>query len=181
MIPGHHVYHPYNEHSVWGGALVVAAKALVDQCESAATAETERLPTEILRLVDSLRLAYRCLEGAFIRGYSAYDIETAMSVKEELDQQEERLQNHLPGRYVVENDSCPQRYEWGARALVTMQEIHERARELLVHEGGDPTRNHLKVVRVEMCWHIRELCETGAEVLAEAWKQRRSGAAGYAR
>ena len=102
-------------------------------------------------------------------------------VKEELDQQEERLQNHLPGRYVVENDSCPERYEWGARALVTMQEIHERAIELLAHEGGDPTRNHLKAVRVEMCWHIRELCETGSEVLAEAWRQRRSGAAGYER
>ena len=39
-------------------------------------------------------------------------------VKEELDQQEERLQNHLPGRYVVENDSRPERYEWGARALL---------------------------------------------------------------
>ena len=102
-------------------------------------------------------------------------------VKEALDQQEERLQNHLPGRYVVENDSCPQRDEWGARALVTMQEIHERVIELLAHEGGEPTRNNLKAVRVEMCWHIRELCETGAEVLAEAWRQPRSGAAGYER
>ena len=54
--------------------------------------------------------------------------------------------------------------------MAVMEILHDKARDLLRLSRLQKTPSGLKSVQTEMCWHIVELCERGAEVLADAAK-----------
>ena len=89
---------------------------------------------------------------------------------EKMGAQEARLQGHMPGRYIRENDPVPARYEEGLAAMAEMEILHNTARDLLQLSRLQKMPSGLKSVQTEMCWHIVELCERGADVLADAAK-----------
>ena len=89
---------------------------------------------------------------------------------EKVNAQEERLQGHMPGRYIREDDPVRARYDEGLVAMTEMEMLHDKARDLLQLSRLQKMPSGLKVVQTEMCWHIVELCERGADVLADAAK-----------
>ena len=80
----------------------------------------------------------------------------------------ERLQRHMPSKYIRENDPVKRRYSEGVLAMKAMEWLHEKARDLLQMAAQRNIPDHLKAVQLEMCWHILELCERGADVIAYA-------------
>ena len=80
------------------------------------------------------------------------------------------MQGHMPGRYVREDDPVPARYAGGLAAMTEMEILHDKARDLLQLSRLQKMPSDLKAVQTEMCWHIVELCERGANVLADAAK-----------
>ena len=170
MIPGFNIHPVYYEHDTAGSVLVADVRRFTKECQKCATAETEDVSDSVERLLASMELIYRAVETSFLRGDSAYDVRSIRDVAKALHESNTRLQNHMPGRYIRETDPCVERYKHGAKAMSTMNEVYQRALELLSHEGEKPTPSHIKAVRVEMCWHILALFECGTDVIAEAWR-----------
>ena len=56
--------------------------------------------------------------------------------------------------------------------MSVMKTLHEKSSDLLNMAVNPRVPAHLRAVQTEMCWHILELCENGADVLAEAAKSR---------
>ena len=103
-----------------------------------------------------------------MRGGSAYDIRSAQQASEHISKQGERLHQHMPSKYIRENDPVKRRYSEGVLAMKAMEWLHEKALDLLQMATQRYMPGHLKSVQVEMCWHILELCERGADVIAYA-------------
>lgn len=173
MIPAISVHHVYYEHDSAAAFLVASAQEFTKECREFAAAETGGIPVGVERLVGRMEVICKAVESSFLRGYSAYDVGSIRDLAEELRESNERLQRHMPGRYVNERDPCGDRYEHGASAMAIMNDLYESALELLAHEGQRPTPQHIKAVRVEMCWHIRALFERGTDVIAETWRLSR--------
>ena len=174
MIPGFNIHPVYYEHDTAGSLLVASAQHFTKECKKFATAEASDVSDRMQQMVASMELICKAVESSFLRGDSSYDIRSIRDVAKALHESNARLQNHMPGRYIRETDPCVGRYKHGTEAMSTMNEVYERALELLAHEGEKPTPRHIKAVRVEMCWHILALFERGTDVIAEAWKHSQS-------
>lgn len=174
MIPGFNIHPVYYEHDTAGSALVATTQHFTKECKNFATAETSAIPDRMQQMVSSMELLCKAVESSFLRGDSAYDVRSMRDVAKALHESNARLQNHMPGRYIRETDPCARRYKHGVEAMSTMNEVYQRALELLSHEGEKPTPRHVKAVRVEMCWHILALFERGTDVMAEAWRCRQN-------
>ena len=162
--------HPYREHSEIAGMAIAAAQKFAGHCEKAARSGTGSIGVGQEFNFSRLKTAAKAVEATFLRGQSGYDPGTAADVFDKINTQEDRLQGHMPGRYVRENDPVPARYQEGLAAMAEMEILHDRARDLLQLSGFQKMPSGLKAVQTEMCWHIVELCERGANVLVDAAK-----------
>ena len=162
--------HPYREHSEAAGIAIAVAQTFAGHCERAARSGTGSVEAGQEFNLNRLKTAAKAVEAAFLRGQSGYDPRTASDVFEKMNAQEERLQGHMPGRYIRENDPVRDRYDEGHAAMVEMEMLHDKARDLLQLSRLQKMPSGLKAVQTEMCWQIVELCERGADVLADAAK-----------
>ena len=160
--------HPYREHSNYGITTLSAAERFIRHCENSASAATGSIPEHQAVNVSEMRTAARALEAAFLRGGSPYDIRSTKQAFEEIQKQGERLQRHMPLKYIREDDPVKRRYAEGALAMKAMEWLHEKSFDLLQLAMQHNMPDHLKAVQVEMCWHILELCEQGSNVIAYA-------------
>lgn len=172
MIPG--INHVYYEYGRAGARLVASAQDFALECKESATAETGSVPAETEDAIAQMELICKAVESSFLRGDSAYDIASVRDVVEELRESNNRLQGHMPGRYVRENDPCKDRYKHGTNAMATMNDLYESALELLRYERQVSAPKHIKAASVEMCWHIRTLFELGTGVVVGAWRYRQN-------
>ena len=164
------VDHPYREHSEAAGIAIAVAQKFVDHCEKAARSGTGSVEVGQEFNLNRLKTAAKAVEGTFLRGQSGYDFRTAADVFEKINEQEARLQGHMPGRYIRENDPVRARYDEGLAAMAEMEMLHDKARDLLQLSRLQKMPSGLKAVQTEMCWHIVELCARGADVLGDAAK-----------
>ena len=170
MIPGFNIHHVYYEHDTAGARLVAGAQHFAKESKAFATAETGSVPVGLEMQVATMEMICKAVESSFLRGDSSYDIRSIRDVAKELRDSNSRLQNHMPGRYIREDDPCAKRYKHGKEAMSAMNDVCRSALELLLHEGQTPTPKHIKAVRVEMGWHINALFEQGTDVIATTWK-----------
>ena len=169
MIDGFH--NPYKVHSQYGGYTVVLAHEFVEHCTDAVTAATEGTLEDSKR-IGELQVALKAVEAAFLRGMSDYNPKSARSAAQELREQDQRLQHHMYLKYIRENDTNKARYRAGDAAMSVMRTLHEKSVDLLNMAVSQSVPPHLKAVQTEMCWHILYLCESGANVIAEASRIR---------
>ena len=160
--------HPYREHSTYGVTTLSAAERFIKHCENAASAATGSIPEYQAVNVSEMRIAAKALEAAFLRGGSFYDIQSMKQVSNEILEQGERLQRHMPFKYVREDDPVKRRYVEGTLAMKAMEWLHEKSLDLVQLATQRNMPVHLKAVQVELCWHILELCEQGTNVIAYA-------------
>lgn len=169
MIDGFH--NPYRVHSQYGGYTVVLTQEFTEHCINAVKAAGENIPRDG-RTIGELRIALKSVEAAFLRGMSGYDPKSAKAVAQKLVEQDERLQQHMYFKYIRENDSNNARYSASHAAMLTMRTLHEKSADLLNMAINPRMPLHLRAVQTEMCWHILELCENGANTIADAVKTR---------
>ena len=167
MIDGFH--NPYREHSQYGGYTVVLTQEFAEHCIHAVKAAGENIPRDG-RGIGELRIAVKAVETAFLRGMSGYDPQSARDVAQELIDQNERLQHHMYLKYIRENDSIKSRYLESHAAMSVMKTVHEKSTDLLNMAVNPRMPAHLRAVQTEMCWHILRVCESGADVIADATK-----------
>ena len=174
MPAGYGMKHPYREYSEVCGYIIAHSKEFVVHCENVSKAETGKAEGYVRISLQKMEIALKALESALYRGDSPYDIRTAVDVRKLLVEQFERLHNHMPGRYIREDDPVRKRYEEGALALQEMETLHNLATDtnrMAIEYRGMPLP--MRAVLVEMCWHILDIRETGAEIIGETWKESR--------
>ena len=169
MIDGFH--NPYRVHSQYGGYTVVMTQEFAEHCINAVKVAGENVPRDG-RGIDELRIAVKAVETAFLRGMSGYDPDSARAVAQELIDQNERLQQHMYVKYIHESDPIKARYLESHAAMSVMKTVHEKSADLLNMAVNPRMPANLRAVQTEMCWHILELCENGANVIADATKTR---------
>ena len=161
------VDHPYREHSEAAGIAIATAQKFADHCEEVARPGAGSVEVGQEFNLNRLKTAAKAVEATFLRGQNGYDPRAAAGVFEKINAQERRLQGHMPGWYIRENDPVPARYDDGLAAMAEMEILHDKARDLLQLSRLQKMPSGLKAVQTEMCWHIVELCERGANVLAD--------------
>ena len=172
MPAGYGMEHPYKKYSEVCGGIIAYSREFVDRCGNVSRAETGKVESRVSLSLRRIEVAMKALESAFYRGYSPYDIRTAVDVRELLAEQFERLNNHMPGRYVREDDPIRERYEEGELALQEMGILHNLVTDTnrMAIEYGDMPEP-MRAVLVEMCWHVLAIRETGAEIIGETWTE----------
>ena len=165
MIDGFH--NSYEVHSQYGGYTVVLAQKFANHCISAAKSVGGDIADGSLS-IGELRVALKSVETAFSRDISGYDYGSARTIAQKLSEQNERLQRHMYFKYIRENDANKGRYLESHAAMLVMRSLHEKTDDLLQMAVNPNMPSHLRSVQTEMCWRILELCEAGANVIAEA-------------
>lgn len=165
MIDGFH--NSYEVHSQYGGYTVVLAQKFANHCIDAAKSVGGDIADGSLS-IGELRVALKSVETAFSRDISGYDYGSARTIAQKLSEQNERLQRHMYFKYIRENDANKGRYLESHAAMSVMRSLHEKTDDLLQMAVNPNMPSHLRSVQTEMCWRILELCEAGANVIAEA-------------
>ena len=165
MIDGFH--NSYEVHSQYGGYTVVLAQKFANHCISAAKSVGGDIADGSLS-IGELRVALKSVETAFSRDKSGYDYGSARTIAQKLSEQNERLQRHMYFKYIRENDANKARYSESHAAMSVMRSLHEKTDDLSQMAVNPNMPSHLRSVQTEMCWRILELCEAGANVIAEA-------------